>query len=150
MEKYFKRKSEKTLARIDQKIQDEESKIKKANNNIEALRIKHSNESKEYFNGNHIISEEEDDSSYGIQYHIAIHLSSLNVRVDVHPDSITLGKTYVAILCEYGANDGSLPFIDSKYPCIRKGIGTFEDAKKLGLGWLKDLIEIDNVKKRGI
>lgn len=150
MEEYFKRKSKKKLAKIDQKIENEELKIKDASDKIELLRKEYSNKSEETFCGNRIISEEQEDFLYGTQFHMAIHLSSLNVRVDVHPDSITLGKTYVAILCEYGANDGSLPFIDDKYPCIRKGIGTFDDAKKLGLSWLKDLIEIDNAKKRGV
>lgn len=138
MEKYFKRKSEKKLDEIKQKIA-------KANDAIKILEMERFNESEETFCGNRIISEEEEKSIHIINYHIGVRLSSMNVRVDVHPDSISLGKTYLVTLSEYGINDISSSFIDGNYPRTERGIETFEDAKKIGLTWLKDLIEIDNV-----
>lgn len=140
MNDYFKRVPNKKIEEITQRIAEQTLIILDAKNTIAVL----TEGDKEFFYEKEIISEKEYENKNGLYYEMGISLHSMNIKVEVYPNSHN--DSYCIILNEWGRNSISPVWYSDNYPHLRCDFDSYEDAKETVLGWLKNLIDVDELK----
>lgn len=141
MEEYFKRKPEDVLAAIEVRIEKQRSIREKASKIIDDLVDKKKELCIEYFCGRRIIVENEEVVGYGMRYELAVVFPSLRMEAIVYPNAHDGGKTFIAVVDEWGVNSEYPKWYHERYPRSQGDIKTFEEAKVIALELLKELID---------
>lgn len=141
IEECFKRKPKDVLAKIEVKIEEQRSIKEEASEIIDILIDEKRKLDIEYFCGRRIIVENEQVMGYGMHYELAVVFPSLRMEARVYPNAHDNGKTFIAVVGEWGVNSEYPKWYYEKCPCSQKDIKTFEEAKVIALERLKGLID---------
>lgn len=144
MELLFRRKSDVKIKNTLAKIREQDAIITKANKRIETLEKRLKKLNVEYFWSKEILEEEEERKSYGLNYSLTVQLTGIIMQSRAYPNAHDDGKTFIATIddkyCTVHYPDW---YQEQRYPKIMRGIKTFEEAKKISLEWMKEVIEYE-------